>query len=115
MSPNARTSDPKRTTWRDATLARCDPSEDRLTGPRGRACRRLRKCCKFHTEPDAFADTKCRAGVDHVDVADPLAVALPYSHGGTAARPGPGASEDFACRNGPGRLVLSAQQFRNVL
>jgi len=54
-----------------------------------------------------------RAG-DSVAAQRSLAVAFPCGHSGTAARHGRATSENFAC-TGPDRLVLSAQQWRNVL
>jgi hypothetical protein len=68
----------------------------------------------LHVDAAAFADTQCRVGSDHVDATYRLAIAFPYGHsdghGGRAARPSYAADDDLACRNGPRRLVLSAQQ-----
>jgi hypothetical protein len=66
----------------------------------------VRKRCELHVNA-AFDDAQC-VGNDHIGVTYRLAVAFPYGHGGRADRPGYAADDDLACRNGPGRLVLSA-------
>ena len=62
-------------------------------------------------------DESCRTSGDYIsgtypfDVTDPLDVlSHADAHGGPTARPGYATTKDFACRNPPRRLVLSAQQ-----
>jgi len=68
-------------------------------------------------DADAFGDAQCRVGCDHVDVAYSLAFRYTDAdaRGDHAACPCYTATDDGACCTVPGRVVLSAHQWGELL
>ena len=95
---------------RDDRVTNCDLPENRLTGPGGRAWRRVQQ----RGDPSARADAECRACGDQFVV---YSLRATFAHpnadtggglGSTPARPGYEASDEIACATASGGLVLSA-------